>query len=257
MKYYIPECGGDAAKSILKFLTKLGYDRDLIFIDSDPKVVECYIKFGFSSILESDLNTNVTYDIYPCDEYFRFKFSANVYGGNGNCKYNDKLLSLINLTSTKSFIVPEIYNDIVIRNKISSGSKSLVSTNSTQVVTKFYRFDHEYVIDYCISDQGLTIWPRITYLLKNGRDTFVTLLGHKNREFKLLYRVVYEILDQLDIRLGYGNIQLGMHNNNYIFIEISSRVSGSSNVWLNSGVNMLDTSTYNKCHDLDAVNYIL
>lgn len=274
-RYLITEAGGDAAKSAIKFLRAMGVvDSNIYLLDDNSKVLEAYCAAGyeFGYLEDTDhavevLQEDSEFVLVPTDEFFRSKIEditidvnhpVNVMLGTNivTSRIHDKLLCMLHLdvTDHKHFKMPRVISTpIVIRSRKSAGSKSLqVFDLIDEIATEYIEADFELVVDYCVISDQVHIFPRITRLLKGGRDTIVTLLGSEHPYFEKIKLACAEITHTLQLR-GVGNIQLlaklsetEFAISELYFVEAACRLSGSSKVNLEVGVNLLDPTTYDK-----------
>jgi len=201
----------------------------------------------------------------PLDEHCRRKidynkFSELMVGVHSGC--SDFSIELVHDKSkmyeflsknfgTKSFLPKRYYNidevrkgnkKVVYRENLSSGSKAFKvmkaeelkeeDINEHSIVTEFIPKEFipkgkEYVVDFVATKEEIEIYPRETFYLKNGADTYIRLLEYCSEEYMDILHCCKEIITSLKYE-GVGMIQLMSSYDGLKFIEMGCRISGAS-----------------------------
>lgn len=241
-----PEAGGSAALTAFSLLKPTLQGVQLIAIDRDPAVLSMWRSLGALGVTEAsapELLTQLdgTFDVVPCDEYFRARnphLPCSKSTGDLS-KAHDKLWAYRTLTGAglASVHLPALLPRAVIRPRHGAGSKGLTLSDASHVVTAYVEHVAEYVVDVD-THAGVTA-PRQTHALKNGADTFVTLIGAAHPRYPALRLAAWDVMRALGLK-GIGNVQLLEDAEGRLwFVEASARLSGSA--WVNThvGLNLL------------------
>jgi hypothetical protein len=232
-KFLIHHAGGDAAHSMWAHIHEYVPSNNIAFMDADPVVLTYWRSKGHQVFLEGKETVPPDYMWLPTHEDVRY-FDLVTYNGHSvkarHCR--DKAGSLFTVRDhCPSVKTPEtLFENAVIRGRKSSGMKDTQFIDvGTHIITEKKDFQMEFVVD-CNTYTG-KMYPRITHKLRNGHDTYCTLIGTKHDLWEELDEVVTEILSACQYA-GVCNIQLGyIPHDGFYFIESADRMSGSA--WLN------------------------
>jgi hypothetical protein len=248
----IPEAGGDAAYSMWAMLKRWIPHTRVVMVDSSSKALLYWASWGFEVYVESAFCEWLPWLVLPTDEYFRDKVgltSPLSIGPLEPVHRKDLALKCVqeNCTLLKT---PKDLGRVVLRGITSAGSKNTMIPDGSILATEYLTASEELVIDF--NTRSKLVLPRVTHCLKNGRDTFCTLLGRGNDQYNRLVDITMEVATALGID-GLGNIQLLRVGDDYFFVEAAKRISGSA--WLNLLVgNCLLTSKKNSLCDDENVH---
>ena len=269
MKYVVFEAGSRAGLSAEMFFRHYVNNNwtcsdKLIMVDDDLTVNKVVTeKFNNGAVIERVSSNELSFDsdtvIFPADELSRQRMTLEAYCDDNsrvdknyyNKSYVNGILGDIcgNDSQIKIPVTFGICKVFIKPNSESAGSKGLYSFENACVSQKI-DIEEEYVIDVLRNDEIMYMYPR-QVILKNGYDRFIKPLTRDSEVCKAVEQFIYSVCPSNDgMFSNVFHLQLAKDVcGDFYFIEFSKRISGTSVVNIDRGMDPFAFIKGEKMHE--------